>query len=83
MEGVGGIWKLGTTRGKTKCCFPDKLPDMCINLLSYKNDIVLDPFVGSGTTAKVAKKLNRNYIGFEISENYCNIANEQIESITN
>ena len=83
MEGVGGIWKLGTTRGKTKCCFPDKLPDMCINLLSYKNDVVLDPFVGSGTTAKVAKKLNRNYIGFEISENYCNIANEQIESITN
>ncbi len=78
IEGVGGIWKLGTTKGKTKCCFPEKLPEMCISLLSFKGDVVLDPFSGSGTTAKVAKSLERNYIGFEISKNYCEIANKRI-----
>jgi site-specific DNA-methyltransferase (adenine-specific) len=79
MQGVGGIWKLGTTRGKTKACFPEKLPEMCIQLLSYTNDVVLDPFMGSGTTGKVAKELNRNYIGFEISPEYCKIANDRIK----
>lgn len=79
MQGVGGIWKLGTTRGKTKACFPEKLPEMCIQLLTYTNDVVLDPFMGSGTTGKVAKELNRNYIGFEISPEYCKIANDRIE----
>lgn len=79
LQGVGGIWKLGTTRGKTKACFPEKLPEMCIQLLSYKDDIILDPFMGSGTTGKVAKELCRNYIGFEISEEYCNIANDRIK----
>lgn len=78
MQGVGGIWKLGTTRGRTKACFPEKLPEMCIQLLTYKGDTVLDPFMGSGTTAKVAKELGRNFIGFEISENYCEIANERL-----
>ena len=80
IEGVGGVWKLGTTKGKTKCCFPEKLPEMCIELFTYKGDTVLDIFSGSGTTAKVAKKLGRNYIGFEISKEYCNIANRRIEA---
>ena len=80
-EGVSGIWKLGTVQGKTKACFPEKLPTMCIQLLSYQNDIVLDPFVGSGTTAIAAKKLGRQYIGFEISPEYCNIANTQLANI--
>lgn len=83
MQGVGGIWKLGTTRGKTKACFPEKLPEMCIQLLTYTNDVVLDPFMGSGTTGKVAKELNRNYIGFEISPEYCKIANDRIKECKN
>lgn len=70
MEGVSGIWHLGTTQGYTKACFPEKLPRMCIELLTYKDDLVLDPFSGSGTTCYVAKGLNRKYIGFEISESY-------------
>ena len=78
MQGVGGIWKLGTTRGKTKACFPENLPKMCIELLSYVGDTVLDPFMGSGTTAVACKKLNRQYIGFEISKEYCEIANKRI-----
>ena len=78
-EGVGGVWHLGTTRGKTKACFPEKLPEMCIKLLSYEGDVVLDPFVGSGTTAAVAKRLNRKYIGFEISPDYCQIARQRLD----
>ena len=70
MEGVSGVWHLGTTTGYTKACFPEKLPRMWIELLSYKNDLVVDPFSGSGTTCYVAKGLDRRYIGFEISRSY-------------
>ena len=70
MEGVSGVWHLGTTTGYTEACFPEKLPRMCIELLTYKDDLVLDPFSGSGTTCYVAKGLGRNYLGFEISKNY-------------
>ncbi len=79
LEGVSGVWKLGTCKSKTKACFPTTLPYMCINLLSYKGDVVLDPFAGSGTTLIVSKKLKRKYIGFEISPNYCNICKQQLK----
>ena len=49
-----------------------------INLYSYEKDLILDPFIGSGTTAIAAKNLNRNYIGYEINENYCDLANKRI-----
>lgn len=45
---------------------------------SQENDIVLDPFLGSGTTAVAAKDLNRRYIGYEISKEYCQIAKKRI-----
>ncbi len=78
MEGVSGIWKLGTTPGLTKANFPESLPNMCIELLTYKGDLVVDPFMGSGTTAKAAIGSGRNYIGFEISPNYTEVANHRI-----
>ena len=81
IEGVSGLWHLGTTRSITKCNFPESLPDMCINLLSYKGDVVLDPFMGSGTTGAVAIKNDREFIGFELSPNYCKIANERIDQV--
>lgn len=49
-----------------------------IKLLSNENDIVLDPFMGSGTTAICCKKTNRQFIGFEISEDYCLEANQRL-----
>lgn len=49
-----------------------------IKLLSKPNDVVLDPFVGSGTTAVAAKELNRKYIGIEINEDYCKLARERL-----
>ena len=50
-------------------------------MLSYKDDIILDPFVGSGTTCVAAKILNRNYIGFELSPSYTQIAQARIRKI--
>jgi len=62
--------------------FPKELPMRCIKLLSYKDDIVLDPFVGWGTTAVVAKELYRQYIGIDNNSDYCEIARKRINSIT-
>jgi len=51
-------------------CFPEELPRRLIQQLTYKNDVVLDPFSGAATTCTVAKQLGRKYIGIEMSEKY-------------
>ena len=77
--GVSGIWKLRTqTKTLTKANFHTDLPDMCLKLLTYTNDVVLDPFIGAGTTAISCINLGRQYIGIELSPNYCAVANERI-----
>jgi site-specific DNA-methyltransferase (adenine-specific) len=58
--------------------FPEQLANDHIISWSNAGDVVLDPFMGSGTTAKMALLNNRNYIGFELDEHYCEIANERI-----
>ena len=58
--------------------FPDQIPYDFIQVFSPPNGIVLDPFMGSGSTAVSALKLNRNYIGFDVSKEYCDIAEERI-----
>lgn len=80
MELCSGVWNMQPERkGLTKANFPIELPSNCINLLSYEEDVVLDPFMGSGTTAVACKQLNRNFIGFEISESYCKIAEKRLK----
>ena len=70
------IWRIPATRKNGHpCSFPEELVRRCIESFSDENDIILDPFMGSGTTGKVALENKRNFIGFEISENYCNLAN--------
>ncbi|MFA4850069.1 MAG: site-specific DNA-methyltransferase [Methanoregula sp.] len=54
--------------------FPEELPRRLMKLFSYKNDIVLDPFNGAGTTSLVAWKQGRRFIGIDISEQYCDMA---------
>lgn len=79
---VSGVWDIGTSTNKdVPAVFPLKLPQLCIELLSFKDDIVLDPFVGSGTTLVAAKMLNRKYIGFELSPNYFAIAQQRLKQI--
>ena len=58
--------------------FPLEIPIRLIQLYSYENEIILDPFLGSGTTAVACKELHRNFIGIEISEKYCIIARDRL-----
>lgn len=58
--------------------FHPEIPRRCIEASTVEGDIVLDPFSGIGTTCQVAKEMNRNYIGFEISEYYYNISIKRI-----
>lgn len=58
--------------------FPEELPRRLIKMYSFVNDIVLDPFLGSGTTIKASLELNRNAIGYEINENFIKIIKEKI-----
>lgn len=62
---------------------PEEIVRRCISLYSFAGDTILDPFAGSGTTLKVAKELNRFYIGYELYENYKEIIDEKLKSITN
>jgi modification methylase len=59
--------------------FPERLAEACMLLGSIEGDIVLDPFLGSGTTGIVAKKLKRSFIGIELDEEYMNAAEERIK----
>ncbi len=60
--------------------FPIELPTWFIKLFSKEGDLVLDPFLGSGTTAQAAKQLRRDYIGIEIKEEYYQIAAANVEA---
>ncbi|MDP8202616.1 MAG: site-specific DNA-methyltransferase [Candidatus Tenebribacter burtonii] len=59
--------------------FPESLPEWFIKLFTKENDIVLDPFLGSGTSVLVAQRLNRNSIGIEILPEYCEIVISKLE----
>jgi DNA modification methylase len=61
--------------------FPEELPRRLIQLYTFEGDIVLDPFCGSGTTCVAAKRLGRHYVGYEIHEEYLQIARDRIESM--
>ena len=61
--------------------FPLELPTWFIKLFTRKGDIVLDPFMGSGTTAYAAVSLSRHYIGIEQNKDYIDLANKQIASL--
>jgi len=81
------IWKYRTGLNATTkeridhpAMFPEQLVADHINSWTNENEIVLDPFMGSGTTAKVAMKLNRRFIGFEISKEYHELAEKRIKS---
>ena len=54
--------------------FPEELTDRILKLFSFKNDTILDPFNGAGTTTLVAAKLDRKYLGIDISQEYCETA---------
>lgn len=75
------LWIINAEKHKTEHPTekPESLLERIILIGSKEGDIIFDPFMGSGTTGVVAKKLRRNFIGFEISEKYFSIAKERIE----
>lgn len=76
------VWEIPTEKANKTghpAVFPEKLARDHILTWSNPGDTVLDPFIGSGTTAKMALLTGRNYIGFDISEEYCEIARKRIE----
>ena len=81
MELVFGQWKyFADTRTLTKATFSMDIPEKAIKILSYRNDVVLDPFNGSGTSCVAAVVHDRRWVGIELSSNYCEIAKQRIQS---
>jgi site-specific DNA-methyltransferase (adenine-specific) len=79
MELVFGQWNyFADTKSLTKATFSMDIPTKAIKILSYKNDVILDPFAGSGTTLVAAEILGRRWLGIELSENYKQIAETRI-----
>jgi site-specific DNA-methyltransferase (adenine-specific) len=74
----GNVWDYAVNRGEHPAPFPEKLAEDHILSWSNEGDTVLDPMAGSGTTLKMAKKNNRNYIGIEISKEYIDIINKRL-----
>lgn len=80
-EKLCDFWHLPTSSGGNGhgAQFPLQIPGRCIALSSSKGDLVLDPFIGSGTTAVAAYQLERDYIGFDIAEQYIELARTRIK----
>lgn len=81
-EKITDVWYLPTSSGQNGhgAEFPLALAGRCIALTSKEGDLVLDPFVGSGTTAIAAAKLGRRCLGFDISERYIDVAKRRIKA---
>jgi len=84
MKCRGTIWNYlmagdkNSLKRKHPAVFPDKIPHDLIQCFCPENGLVLDPFMGCGTTAVAAKNLGRNFIGFDICQEYCDLARERL-----
>ncbi|MDR2115959.1 MAG: site-specific DNA-methyltransferase [Planctomycetaceae bacterium] len=84
MEWTKSIWTMNAESARRighPAPFPEELPNRLMQLYSFTTDIVLDPFMGSGTTAVSAIKLNRNYVGYDINDEYISLANKRIKNV--
>jgi len=89
LRNPSDVWRMALVSGNEiertehPAQYPEELIERIILTATNKNGIVLDPFMGSGTTAVVAKKNDRHYIGYEIVPEYVEIANQRIENVNN
>ena len=80
MSLVYGQWEyFADTKQQTKATFSMDIPLKAIKILTYKTDIVLDPFTGSGTSLVAAEVSGRRWIGIELSENYTKVATDRVQ----
>lgn len=80
---LNDVWNISRGKKLNKdhgAVFPEELVEKIITNFSNKKDVVYDPFLGTGTTAFVAKKLGRNYLGSELLESYFNFAQERLDA---
>ena len=77
------VWQINTVpyKGGHFAAFPPKLAETCLLAGCPPGGVVLDPFLGSGTTAAVAKQLGRHYIGIELNPEYCTLAEKRIGGV--
>ena len=75
------VWTIntGSFGGAHFAVFPEKIPELCIKAGSREGDTVFDPFMGSGTTASVAQRLSRKWIGIELNESYAEIIKQRTQ----
>lgn len=82
MEWTKSIWTMNAESARRighPAPFPEELPFRLIQLYSFKHDIILDPFIGSGTTAISAFKSERKYVGYDINKEYIELAEKRIK----
>jgi site-specific DNA-methyltransferase (adenine-specific) len=80
------VWQIKRGRQVDKnhsAVFPEKLVETILTNFSDENDLIYDPFMGTGTTAKVSSLFNRKWIGSEINEEYCEVINQRVEITRN
>ena len=83
LEWTKSVWTFPAVNAKKighPAPFPVELPHRLINLYSYEGDVVLDPFIGSGTTAIASIQNRRNYIGYDIKKDYIDLAEKRISN---
>ncbi len=81
MEATTDVWEIRTESAKRlghPAPFPVELPERLIDLYTYRGDLVLDPFMGAGTTAVAAVRTKRHYVGFDTEAEYISIAEERV-----
>ena len=86
LEWTKRVWTFPAVSAKSighPAPFPEELPRRLIILYSFKNDVVLDPFLGSGTTSLAAVKNGRNYIGYDTNKKYIELANRRVSEYKN
>jgi site-specific DNA-methyltransferase (adenine-specific) len=81
LEFTKSVWRFDAERARTvghPAPFPVELPYRCIQLYTFEEDVVLDPFMGSGQTAIAALKTGRHYIGYEVDQDYVRLSERRI-----
>jgi site-specific DNA-methyltransferase (adenine-specific) len=84
MEWTKSVWTMNPESAKKvkhPAPFPVELPYRLIQLYTFKGDVILDPFMGSGSTAIAALKSERKYVGYDIDSEYIQIAEERISPL--